>query len=387
MMENWEEIRKWRRSTRAELLVRRLAVPRSEKPRIRSVLRDLIWEQFPELRHGCICFYWPFKAEIDLRHLVRDFLALGAEAALPVVVEKRQPLEFWAWRPRMKLARGIWNIPVPAEPNAVRPAALLVPLLGFDAAGYRLGYGGGYYDRTLATMNPRPLTIGVGYEFGRLKTIYPQSHDIPLDAIVTEAGAARFRYRGEPLGHSTPDPRMDEKLDEALKGTFPASDPFDLCDEDGSIYASPPCFMHELDPEYLGYLSTSETIPLLNELLEAEGAGARVVAEMGGEGAGVPDPAAWRDIAKDEAGFCAMLTRHITRLGGTPGPQTGAIHGKPMALDSSCERVELLNRGQALVVRKLQEALPRIGDDALHRDLRNMLDVHERNIQRCKKLK
>lgn len=125
-MGNWEEIRKWRRSTRAELLVRRLAVPRSEKPRIRSVLRDLIWEQFPELRHGCIGFYWPFRAEIDLRHLVRDFLALGAEAALPVVVEKRQPLEFWALRPRMKLARGIWNIPIPAEPNAVRPAALLV---------------------------------------------------------------------------------------------------------------------------------------------------------------------------------------------------------------------------------------------------------------------
>lgn len=185
MMEGWEEIRKWRRSMRAELLVRRSAVPRSEKLRVRSVLRDQIWEEFPELRHGCIGFYWPFKAEIDLRHLVRDCLALGAEAALPVVVEKRQPMEFWAWRPRMKLARGIWSIRVPAEPNAVRPTVLLVPLLGFDAAGYRLGYGGGYYDRTLATMNPKPLTIGVSYELGRLKTIHPQPHDIPLDAIVT----------------------------------------------------------------------------------------------------------------------------------------------------------------------------------------------------------
>jgi 5-formyltetrahydrofolate cyclo-ligase len=384
MMENWEEIRKWRSSTRAEMLVARMAVPRSEKPRIRSVLCDLIWEQFPELRHGCIGFYWPFKGEIDLRHLVRDLLAVGAEAALPVVVEKRQPLEFWSWRPRMKLARGIWNIPVPIEPNAVRPTALLVPLLGFDAAGYRLGYGGGYYDRTLATMNPKPLTIGVGYELGRLKTIYPQPHDIPLDAIVTEAGSARFRYRGESLGRRTPDPRMDEKLDEALKGTFPASDPFDLSDEPGSIYASPPCFMRELEPEYLGYLSTSETIALLNWLLEVERAGDPAVAEMGKEGAGVPDPATFRATAKDEAGFCAMLTRHITRLGGTPGLQTGAIYGKPMALDSSCERVELLNRGQTLVVRNLQEALPRIGDGALHRDLKNMLDVHERDIQRCK---
>ncbi len=250
MMENWEEIRKWRRSTRAELLARRLAVPRAEKPRVRSVLRDLIWGQFPELHRGCIGFYWPFKGEIDLRHLVRDLLALGAEAALPVVVETRQPLEFRAWRPRMKLTRGIWSIPVPSEPNAVRPTALLVPLLGFDAAGYRLGYGGGYYDRTLATMRPRPLTIGVGYELGRLETIHPQPHDIPLDAIVTEAGCARFRHRGEPFAGGTPGSPMDRKLDDALKGTFPASDPFDLSHDDRSTYASPPCFMHELDPTY-----------------------------------------------------------------------------------------------------------------------------------------
>lgn len=120
---------------------------------------------------------------------MRDFLAVGAEASLPVVVEKRQPLEFWAWRPRMKMERGIWNILVPTVRKAVQPTTLLVPLLGFDAAGYRLSYGGGYYDRTLATMNPAPLTIGVG---GRLDTICPQPHDIPLDAIVTETGCAHF---------------------------------------------------------------------------------------------------------------------------------------------------------------------------------------------------
>jgi 5-formyltetrahydrofolate cyclo-ligase len=83
------------------------------------------------------------------------------------------------------MARGIWNIPIPRERNSVRPTALLVPLVGFDAAGYRLGYGGGYYDRPLATLVPKPLTIGVGYELGRLETIYPQPHDIPMDAIVT----------------------------------------------------------------------------------------------------------------------------------------------------------------------------------------------------------
>jgi 5-formyltetrahydrofolate cyclo-ligase len=140
-------------------------------------------------------FYWPFQGEIDVRHLVRNFLALGADAALPVVVEARQPLEFWSWRPRMKLTRGVWNIPVPGDRSPVQPTVLLVPLLGFDAAGYRLGHGGGYYDRTLATVAQKPLTIGIGYELGRLQTIYPQPHDIPMDAIVTESGVVRFRHR------------------------------------------------------------------------------------------------------------------------------------------------------------------------------------------------
>jgi 5-formyltetrahydrofolate cyclo-ligase len=391
MMNDWDEIRKWRRAMRAELLSRRLAVPRAEKPGVRSVLHDLIREQFPELRHACIGFYWPFRGEIDFRHLVRDFLALGAEAALPVVVEKQRPLEFWAWRPRMKLARGFWNIPVPAERNPVQPTALLVPLVGFDAAGYRLGFGGGYYDRTLAALDPKPLTIGVGYEFGRLKTIYPQPHDIPLDAIVTEAGCARFRYRGETLGAprrpgETANHHGDEKLDEALKGTFPASEPHHLDHEDVSSYASPPCFMHELDPEYLGFSSTADTIALLNQLLEGERAGARAVSEMAKLAADVPDRATLREIAMDEARFCAMLTRHITRLGGTPSLQTGAFYGKLMALAGSRERIDLLNRGQDWVVRKLREALPGIGDRALRNDLQDMLEVHERNIRRGKGL-
>src|SRR3546814_5034519 len=112
--------------------------------------------------------------------------------------------------------------------------ALLEPLVGFEAACYRRGYGGGYYDRTLATLDPRPLTIGVGYACGRLDTIFPQPHDIPLDAIVTEAGVVRHRYRGRAL--------------------VPAGRGFEPAEEEG--YASPPCSMHELDPAYLGYLST-----------------------------------------------------------------------------------------------------------------------------------
>ena len=84
------------------------------------------------------------------------------------------------------MQRGFWNIPVPAERRVVAPDALLIPLVGYDAAGYRLGYGGGYYDRTLAALAPRPFCIGVAYDDSQLETIHPQPHDIPMNLIVTE---------------------------------------------------------------------------------------------------------------------------------------------------------------------------------------------------------
>src|ERR671925_309016 len=117
------------------------------------------------------------------------------------------------------------------ERRVVRPTAFLVPLVGFDSDGYRLGYGGGYYDRTLSAVDPRPLTVGIGYEIGRLETIHPQPHDIPTDAIVTEAGVGRFGS------------------DSRRPGALPPGDLFASIDEDPNsraTYASPPCFMHEL---------------------------------------------------------------------------------------------------------------------------------------------
>jgi 5-formyltetrahydrofolate cyclo-ligase len=147
-------------------------------------------QQFPELASALVGFYWPIRGEIGLHGLIRRLLERGAGAALPVVVEKGRPLEFRAWRPGAPLERGVWNIPIPATREVVHPSALLVPLVGFDEQCYRLGYGGGYYDRTLGAMSPKPLAIGIGYELGRLATIHPRRHDVPMDAIVTEAGVA-----------------------------------------------------------------------------------------------------------------------------------------------------------------------------------------------------
>jgi 5-formyltetrahydrofolate cyclo-ligase len=192
-MRDWSEIQSWRRDTRARLLARRQAIRRPERERVQSLVADLLLRHVPELRGACIGFCWPFRGEIDLRGLVGDCIAAGATAALPVVVARARPLEYWSWAPRAKLERGVWGIPVPAERQVALPTVVLAPLVGFDGAGYRLGYGGGYHDRTLAMLQPWPLAIGVGYELGRLHTIHPQPHDIAMDAIVTEAGFAWFR--------------------------------------------------------------------------------------------------------------------------------------------------------------------------------------------------
>ena len=86
------------------------------------------------------------------------------------------------------MERGAWSIPVPAEGPGVTPDVTLAPVVGWDAAGFRLGYGGGYFDRTLAALSPRPFAIGVGLDAARLITIFPQPHDIPMQVIVTETG-------------------------------------------------------------------------------------------------------------------------------------------------------------------------------------------------------
>jgi len=132
-------------------------------------------------------FYWPYKGEYDPRPIVRSLHKAGVSLALPVVVGKAQPLIFRPWRPRAPMALGVWNIPYPTEGEPVQPDTLLVPLVGFDGAWYRLGYGGGFYDRTLASMPIRPRTIGIGFTLSRLRTIYPQPHDIPMDQIVTDS--------------------------------------------------------------------------------------------------------------------------------------------------------------------------------------------------------
>jgi 5-formyltetrahydrofolate cyclo-ligase len=183
--EAWEDVRLWRKAKRQALIAERVALPAAE----RAAASERITARLEALLVGapqCVGFYWPFRGEFDPRPLVRSLHRRGISLALPVVVAKAQPLIFRPWWPRAPMALGVWNIPIPAEGEPVLPDLLLVPLVGFDGSRYRLGYGGGFYDRTIAAMPARPHTIGIGFASGRLRTIHPQSHDIPMDEIVAE---------------------------------------------------------------------------------------------------------------------------------------------------------------------------------------------------------
>ncbi len=147
------------------------------------------------------------------------------------------------------------------------------------------------------------------------------------------------------------------------------------------------CFLSARDETDPGFLSRAEILSLLNHLLESERAGARGVGEMSQQAADPEHRATLHEVAKDEARFCAMLISHIKRLGGVPSAQTGRFYAKLAALVRTDERLDLLERGQGWVVRKLGEALPKIVDTALRMDLTEMLEAHLRNIERCEPLR
>ncbi len=184
---NPAEVKSWRRGERQRLLAARTgaapALRREWGSAIEERLRTILADR-PGITLGA---YWPFRAEFDPRPLIDWLIAAGSAAALPAVIDKKGPLEYRAWRPGEPLVDGVWNIPIPERRDLVVPQAVLAPLVGFDRDCYRLGYGGGYFDRTLAALAPRPLAIGVGFEASLIETILPQPHDIPMDLIVTEA--------------------------------------------------------------------------------------------------------------------------------------------------------------------------------------------------------
>jgi len=177
----------WRKAERERLIALRLAMPQDERQAASEAIADRLAAHIGPFAGRRISFYWPFRGEPDLRPLAEKVWAQGGEALLPVVVAKAAPLVFRRWRRGEPLDKGVWNIPIPAGGEAVEPDIVIAPVVGYDPACYRLGYGGGFFDRTLALFS-RAVAIGVGYDLQRIATICPQPYDIPMSAVVTGTG-------------------------------------------------------------------------------------------------------------------------------------------------------------------------------------------------------
>lgn len=191
--EQARDVARWRRAERIRLRAERDALSVADRQNIGTTLaghlRQFLASRFDGAAGMVLSAYWPIKGETDLRGLMAELHEAGVIIALPVVEVRASPLVFRRWHPGLHMIRGDWNIPVPPpEADRLAPDVALAPVVGWDSAGFRLGYGGGYFDRTLATLAPRPFTIGIGLQAAQLSTIFPQPHDIPLDVILTEAG-------------------------------------------------------------------------------------------------------------------------------------------------------------------------------------------------------
>lgn len=186
--QTWKDVSVFRRAERQRLYERRKQESPEDGRTMAARLSGRLTEILGDVSGRSIAAYWPIRGETNLRAWMSDATRRGARICLPVVVAKDQPIQFHHWTPDCPMAKGIWNIPVPAIPEPLQPEIVIVPLLGFDERGYRLGNGGGYYDRTLARLPAEVLTIGVGQPFARMNTIYPMPWDIPMKKIVLGDG-------------------------------------------------------------------------------------------------------------------------------------------------------------------------------------------------------
>ncbi|HEX8875085.1 MAG TPA: 5-formyltetrahydrofolate cyclo-ligase [Nitrosospira sp.] len=224
-MGSWRE---WRKQRRTELMALRETIAANDYQRWNSAITESLKQGFPILKSGVVGFCWPHRGEYDPRSFMHYIHEHGAALALPEVVNRNEPLCFRKWRPGDPMKAGMYDIPVPDNTDRVRVDALVIPMIGFDTLGFRLGYGGGYFDRTLAATNPRPLAIGVAFEILRLENTHPQPHDIPMDFIVTEAGIHQVTANG-----------LERISAETCAGLLPAADQASSPQRDMSECATP----------------------------------------------------------------------------------------------------------------------------------------------------
>jgi 5-formyltetrahydrofolate cyclo-ligase len=242
----------WRKARRKALLEQRMALDKETLVRWGEAIDRHIERGFPGLFRSkagsaearvtaspshppVVAVCWPHRNEYDAGNIASKLRKNGSIVTLPVVISSSSALIFRKWTATTELARDRLGIAYPASGEALRPTVIFLPVVGFDLHGHRLGYGGGYFDRTLAELSATgkmPVVIGVGYEFSKLPTIHPAAHDMPMDFVVTEAGIYR----------RSPGVDMDAVLE--FLGAPPAGEP--------SALSSPVCYASEIDPAYFG---------------------------------------------------------------------------------------------------------------------------------------
>lgn len=182
-----------KQSLRRESLARRASIPSDQRERAAAALAEtgLVFLDLPG--PAVVSGYYPVGDELDCLPLLRRLIGEGHTIGLPIT-RKGKPLLFRAWTPDMQMARGALDIPRPPDDAPeVTPSVLLVPLAAFDDRGYRIGYGGGFYDRTLAKLRSEgPVTaIGAAFSQQRVDRVPEEPHDEPLDWMLTPEGAFR----------------------------------------------------------------------------------------------------------------------------------------------------------------------------------------------------
>lgn len=179
---------------RKTALQRRMAIPLAQQVAASLAFTTQFLNAIALSPEAIVAGYWPMRGEMNVIPLLRALAAQGIPTALPRTYDRQSPLDFLQWRDDTPMVRG--NFAGIFEPDAavsplVKPTVLIIPMLGFDAAGNRLGYGAGHYDRTIALLNP-VLKIGAAYTQQQFDSLPAEAHDYKMDAIITEGSVLRF---------------------------------------------------------------------------------------------------------------------------------------------------------------------------------------------------
>lgn len=209
----------WRKQVRAILLAHRRGMVDDDHKTASKKISENLATFLIERSGANVGFYWPIHGEVDVRPAIREHLARGGTASLPHVPGRHKPMVFHQWLPDTPMKKGFAGIAEPDGTPVTVPQVIVAPLVGFDRKGYRLGYGGGFFDRTLAQYRHRPIVVGIGFANACLPTIFPQPHDVPMDVLITEDGifAVSERMTGmqteEPVKCSSAPCYLDEVQD------------------------------------------------------------------------------------------------------------------------------------------------------------------------------